>query len=123
MKQHVQGRGRKILACICVPFALAGLTSCEPAPQFKIKNETTEGIHFEINRIPTKYDPASHLVQVAGARPGGDTGCNINRLGGRDGECHQNYQIVGTTQSGKKYTYGPPVCNGDTWTINGSTSP
>ncbi|MER5530476.1 hypothetical protein ABT075_38880, partial [Streptomyces sp. NPDC002677] len=68
-----------------MPFALASLTSCEPAPQFKIKNQTTEGIHFEINRLPTKYDPTSHLVQVAGGLPHdrvtSELACPMGRMG------------------------------------------
>lgn len=104
MGQHLKPRGKRILACICAAFSLTSLTSCQPATQFEIKNQTTEVIHFEINRLPERYDPVTRLVQVAGALPGRDTGPQINRIGGRGGECHRDYQIVGTTRSGKKYT-------------------
>ncbi|MFE4177052.1 hypothetical protein ACFRR7_34305 [Streptomyces sp. NPDC056909] len=98
-----------------------GITACQPGPQFNIQNSTSEPINFKVTKLPSQYDPVTRTLDVASTQPGEDTGSRINWIGGTEGECHKQYQIIGTTASGKKYTYGPPVCNGGAWTIDKDT--
>ncbi|MFD7896370.1 hypothetical protein [Streptomyces sp. NPDC059743] len=109
------------LACLFGVLSALTITACQPGPQFNIQNNTSELIQFEVTRLPSQYDPVTRTLGVASAQPGKDTGPRINWIGGTEGECHKQYQIVGRTTSGKKYTYGPPVCNGGTWTIDKDT--
>ncbi|MFE1962354.1 hypothetical protein [Streptomyces sp. NPDC059479] len=108
-------------ACLFGVLSALSITACQPGPQFNIQNNTSDPIHFEVTTLPSQYDPVTRTVGVASAQPGEDTGPRLNHLGGAEGECHKLFQIVGTTASDKKYTYGPPVCNGGTWTIDKNT--
>ncbi|MFD8966736.1 hypothetical protein ACFV0C_17340 [Streptomyces sp. NPDC059568] len=109
------------LACLFGVLSALTITACQPGPQFKIQNNTSEPINFEVTTLLSKYHPVTRTLDVTSAQPGEDTGPGFNWIGGAEGECHKGYRIIGTTTSGKKYTYGPPVCNGGTWTIDKNT--
>jgi hypothetical protein len=99
---------------------LLGATACPSANnQVTIKNQTNEGIHFEVWWVSGGLDTPRPTGEFAGALPGKQDYFRDIILHGQ--KCKDDVRIYGSTFSGRWYSYGPPICLHDTWTITDKT--
>lgn len=101
----------KFLTAAPICFVVCTTVGCQPRSDqdFRIWNATSETVTvswYQVSypwvTIPPKYGKNMGYIL--------DSIC--------DSALTKN-SLVATTASGKKFTYGPPVCNGNTWRIGG----